>query len=101
LSEQQHYLSTAIEFEDGHLEGQVFHVGTKAECERVANMMPGVAYSGPERVLGARVIICPNTEDCGGPMASGERWRMACDAGAVSGDSTAEFHSGFNKPEGK
>jgi hypothetical protein len=81
----EHYLTTAILFKDGHMEGQVLHVGTRAECERVANMVPAIAYNGPRAVEEARLSIMENTDDYGGPLKLGERWQMAAPDKPLSG----------------
>lgn len=65
-----HYATTVIEFEDGHLEGQVLHVGEQADCERIGDSIPAVVYSGSQRILGAYVSVRPNDEG----LKVGERW---------------------------
>ncbi len=48
-----------LDFAEGEAEEQVLHVGTLAECEQIAALLPGVAYSGPRKCTGARFVIVP------------------------------------------
>lgn len=54
VSGAQWALACVLEFGDGgEPEGRVLHVGTEAECERLAGMMPAVAYNGARPVVRA------------------------------------------------
>jgi len=68
------YLTTAILFEDRHIEGQVLHVGTEEDCKRVAALLPAVTYSGGGKPVQARLSMFKNTEANGGPMRAGQLW---------------------------
>lgn len=47
-----------LRFTDGgHDEEQVLHIGTKEECERLAEQIPAVAYGGGRPVRDAAFVI--------------------------------------------
>lgn len=49
-----------LEFTDGgEPEVQVLHVGTQEECERVADLVPAIAYSGDRPTGEARMVVRP------------------------------------------
>lgn len=53
----------AIKFSDGgDPEMGFFHKGTKAECERVLDMIPAVAYSGDRPGAECHVFLIPALE---------------------------------------
>lgn len=57
-AEEEFICGYVIEFSDGgDPEGGILHQGTLEDCERVANMIPGVAYSGSRPVAQARIVI--------------------------------------------
>lgn len=39
-----------LEFADGHASAQKLGEGTRAECDRAAELLPAVAYSGGKKV---------------------------------------------------
>lgn len=52
-----------LTFSDGgEPEEQVLHVGTREECERVADLVPAVSYSGSRPCSTARMVVCPYPE---------------------------------------
>lgn len=48
---------TYIKFKDGSAEAMEIARGTKEECERVADLIPAVAYSGSKTVKEASVVF--------------------------------------------
>ena len=53
-------LAYVLEFDDdGEPEGAILHRGTEEECERLASMLPAVAYNGPRNVLRASMRWAP------------------------------------------
>jgi hypothetical protein len=46
----QFILTSVLEFAD-RLEGQVFHIGTIEECEKMADSVDALFYSGGDEVL--------------------------------------------------
>ena len=62
--------TTRLEFDDGHLEGQVLHVGTPEECRQVADAIDAISYSGDGKIIDSRLVIIPNT----GNWPKGHRW---------------------------
>jgi hypothetical protein len=49
-----------IDFSDGGgPEGRVLHIGSLEECERMARVFPGVAYSGSRPNPRAFVVVAP------------------------------------------
>lgn len=70
-----HFLTSVLRFDDGTMEGQVFHEGTKKDCARVSNMLPAIAYSGDRKVVDARMAIVPFSE-CTQRLSVGEQWRF-------------------------
>ncbi len=60
----EHYaVGYVLTYEDGEQVEQVLHIGTKEECEKVADLMPAVAVSGPRRVLDARMVTVRMPEE--------------------------------------
>ena len=56
----EYILGCVIDFSDGgDPEGQIIHRGTKKECEKVKELIPGVSYSGSRPIKGARFFIAP------------------------------------------
>lgn len=65
MSIPTHVCGYVIKFTDGgENEAEVLHVGTKEECERVADLIPAVAYSGnrPVKDCWMRVAKLPDPE---------------------------------------
>jgi hypothetical protein len=49
-----------IHFKDGgEPEEQVLHIGTREECERTAELVSAVSYSGDRPIDCCRFVICP------------------------------------------
>lgn len=48
---------SALEFADGSIEAFVLARGEGKKCRSVANMVPGISYSGDKPVKSARVVI--------------------------------------------
>jgi hypothetical protein len=57
-----HVLITVLEYEDGGAGAQKLGEGTEQELQRIAEVVPAVSYSGPERVRSARLAIITAAE---------------------------------------
>lgn len=58
-SEREWICGYRIEFtDDGPPVAEVLHVGTQDECERMADLLPAVAYSGARPIKGAHLVVC-------------------------------------------
>lgn len=70
-------LAYVLEFDDdGEPEGAILHRGTEEECERLASMLPAVAYNGPRNVLRASMRWAPEAPN---PEFTGAHlWASAC-----------------------
>lgn len=49
----------AIDFTDGTDEVCILHVGTQAECQRTADRMPAINYTGNKHPASARMCVRP------------------------------------------
>ena len=73
---KEYALLYIIEFDDDEPdEGQVLHVGTREECDRIIEVCPAVAYGGPRTVKGAHVKVGPNEHE----FKNGERFTVRPD----------------------
>lgn len=54
---ERYAVGYVLTFEDGEQSEQVLHIGTKEECERVADLVPAVAVSGPRAVKAAQMVM--------------------------------------------
>jgi hypothetical protein len=70
--------TTVLDYGD-RLEGQVLHVGSRDECERVMKSIDAVSYSGDNPPRAAELIV--SEADGSRAVVAGERWRlMKCGA---------------------
>ena len=49
--------ASVIRFADGTAEAMLLHRGDQESCQKVAQMLPAVAYGGPKKCVGAETIV--------------------------------------------
>lgn len=68
-------LTSVLEFAD-RLEGQVYHVGTKEDCERVQSLIPAISYNGDDVVLAAWTTVDQIKPERTDDVHAGTLWRV-------------------------
>lgn len=46
-----------LAFDDNTAEGMVLHRGDRASCERMADMIPALAYNGSKHVIESQLLV--------------------------------------------
>jgi hypothetical protein len=63
-----HVLVHVLEFDDGDVSAQKLGEGTRAECDRIAGLLPAVAYNGDKKVKDSWLAV-----------VTAEEWQTALD----------------------
>lgn len=69
-----HFTTTCLQFKD-RLEGQILHVGSFEECDKVAKAISAVAYTGPEQILEATLSVREIPAEAEWIPETGEYWK--------------------------